>query len=84
MGNCYICNTCTAEVAFEESVSLSNKSNELPPEFVNGSRNSISTYQTFLTDTNRLNFCTDENRGIQCSAILGPSQLEKIPTLRLG
>jgi hypothetical protein len=77
MGNCLNCN-CDDRDSFEVT---SNHSNFLPPEFVTGSRFSNSTVHTFLTDTYRLNFCTDENRGIQCSAILGPSESAKIPSL---
>lgn len=85
MGNCLdlgCCNSCIGNRKYsDEFYSDSFDSQANPPEFYQFSYKSTSN-PSFLADSNsHFNFCTDENRSLKCSAILGSSSLPKIPPM---
>jgi hypothetical protein len=54
---------------------------EGPPDFKTGYKSSRMSFEADFDENPKLNFLSEENRVLQCSAILGPTITSKIPDL---
>lgn len=84
MGNyCGISCCDKGEVKLESDVALYDvptKSN-YPQDFRTGYKSSRMSFEGDFDENPKINFYSEENRILQCSAILGSTTLSKIPDL---
>lgn len=57
---------------------------EGPPDFRTGYKSSRMSFEVDFDDNSKLNFLSEENRILQCSAILGPTITSSIPDLSIN